>query len=211
MTTDNIANTEATTPAASTPNKLTASKVKETLYKCFFNDEELAGVIASFLPAHGVAAKLGFHAGRVEENAALIKELCDQLPEAFQEKGGEGGSFLNACVTRDGEQWGEHINVDELLMLGLASGWVQYNLPRDQWGMFPGGMPYFKVLAERVKVEPMPNPNYVPPVPEELKDPAPQANEVSVVEDEFSSQATDPAPAAEEQTAQPVASAPAEG
>lgn len=196
--TDNTSN-EAATPAAPVPNKLTAEKVKELLYKCCFNDEELAAGISSFMPAAGVQSKLGFHPGRVEEHAATIKELLDLLPEAFQEKGGEGASFLNACVDKEGNQWGEHINVDELLMLGLATGWVQYNLPREQWVMLHGGMPYFKVLAERVKVEvePMPNPNYVPPVPEELKDVAPQA--------------TDPAPAAEEQVAPVADAAPSEG
>lgn len=62
-----------------------------------------------------------------------------------------GSSFLNACVDRDGVQWGEHVNVDELVMLGQGIGKLKFCLPRERWDVFPGGMPYIVYLDKPVE------------------------------------------------------------
>jgi hypothetical protein len=38
-------------------------------------------------------------------------------------------------------------------MLGLASGWVQYQIEdRNMWALLPGNMPYFMVLNNQLPV-----------------------------------------------------------
>ena len=88
--------------------------------------------------------KCGFHPQRLESHKAEIKQLLAQLPHQFNEGG--GWTFLNACVTEAGDQWGEHRNIDQLLMLGVASKLAEYCMPREFWPVLPGGMPYFKVV-----------------------------------------------------------------
>lgn len=44
-------------------------------------------------------------------------------------------------MTKEGNQWGEHLNMEQLVVLGVASGNLQYCLPKQMWSMLPGGMP----------------------------------------------------------------------
>lgn len=75
-----------------------------------------------------------------------IGELLAELPDEFQASKGGGWSFLNACMTKDGVQWtGMHSTMDKLFMLGIAAGRARWLLPRDMWGVLPGGMPYVSV------------------------------------------------------------------
>lgn len=53
-----------------------------------------------------------------------------------------GWAFQNLCYDKHGNQWGEHKNMEELMCLGLATGLVQFCLPREEWAVFPGGLPY---------------------------------------------------------------------
>ena len=129
--------------------ELTAQNVNDVFRFCMFKDDELENIKGSddFILGDGVRVRVGFHPERLKQSKENIKELLSHLSPAFMttEQGGKGSSFLNACMTKDGVQWGEHVNVDELLMLGLASGFINYCLPRDKWYIFPGGMPYFAV------------------------------------------------------------------
>lgn len=127
---------------------LTAKAVREVLISCLYReDEDTSGVV----PVDGVMIKVGFHPERLEAARPRILELLKELPDAFKDTGGGGASFLNACVTKDKVQWGEHSNIDELLCLGLAARLVSFPIPRDLWEVLPGGMPYFCV---RTHMEP---------------------------------------------------------
>jgi hypothetical protein len=95
--------------------------------------------------AEGVMMTVGFHPGRLAEFRADIKELLLQLPSDFHEDRGGGMSFLNACYTADDEHWGEHRNIDQLLMLGIATDQAKILFPRSMWGILLGGLPYFCV------------------------------------------------------------------
>jgi hypothetical protein len=65
------------------------------------------------------------------------------MSDVFKESGGGGCSFLVLCETKDGEQWtGLHETMAKLLYLGLGTGLMEYNLPRNLWRALPGGMPY---------------------------------------------------------------------
>lgn len=123
---------------------LTARNVESVFKYCLFRDGEDTSNPAI---ADGVVSKFGFHRGRLEERKAEIRELLNGLSDDFQADKGGGMSFLNACMTRDGQQWGEHRNVEQLLALGIASEQAKILMPREMWSMFPGGMPYFAVGA----------------------------------------------------------------
>lgn len=120
--------------------KLEAENVEAILRYCLFNNGEDTTVHKI---GEGVNLRAGFHPERITEKAVDIRLMCQQLPEHFN----EGWSFLNACITNEGVQWGEHSDVDNLLAIGTASGCLQILAPRELWQALPGGMPYFKIVA----------------------------------------------------------------
>lgn len=120
--------------------ELTGINVDKIFRACLFNEGEDT---SNHVLAHGVRHKVGFHPGRLEEHRGDIESMLSQLSDDFTKQGGM--SFLNACITKDGEHWGEHPTVDQLVCLGLAIGKVEYCFPRESWNILPGGMPYFSV------------------------------------------------------------------
>lgn len=147
--------------------KLTAKAVQDVLRSLLYTSEELGPAVPEAPPQGSVLAKavvsaFAFHPKRLEAAKPEIAALLRELPAAFHELGSDmvrlhagpvdapsgGWSFLNACMTKDDEQWGEHRNIDELLALGLAAGYVSWCMPRDMWDALPGGMPYFVISKE---------------------------------------------------------------
>ena len=132
---------------------LTAENVEATYAACLYTDEETAGWdgTAETLPegtivTEGVISQTGFHGGRIEEHRQDILDMLADLPHSFRADAGGGWSFLNACMTENGEQWtGFHQTQDRLFQLGMAIGAVKYALPRSMWEVLPGGMPYLVV------------------------------------------------------------------
>lgn len=122
--------------------KLTSENVQNTLFACMFKEGEDT---SNHLKVQGIRGPIGFHPERVKEHAKEIEELLLQLPNEFMKTGGGGYTFLNGCMTADGEQWGEQSNVDELICLGMAIGKCSFLMPREMWSVLPGGMPYFVV------------------------------------------------------------------
>lgn len=96
----------------------------------------------------GIINTIGFHPERIQQHAEDIYDMLKQLPSEFMKTGGGGHSFLAACVDKNQQQWGEHQNMEELMLLGLAIKKVQYCLPREMWSVLPGSMPYFVVDDE---------------------------------------------------------------
>lgn len=95
----------------------------------------------------GVQLVAGLSFERCWGNRQEVWSMLGQLPRQFMLGIGGGWSFLNACETAQGDQWGEHADVDRLICLGLALGAVEFALPREAWPVLPGGMPYFAVKA----------------------------------------------------------------
>lgn len=89
----------------------------------------------------------GFNPSRLAEHKQEIKEMLECLSDEFRADKGGGWSFLQACVTKDGDQWGEHQNINELLALGIATGQAKILMHRELWSALPGGMPYFVVTT----------------------------------------------------------------
>lgn len=122
--------------------ELTSENVKEVFMKCLFKEGEDT---SNFIPAKSVMTNVGFNPERIKENESKIIELLSGLPDDFKTSGGGGMSFLNACVDKSGNQWGEHQNIDQLLCLGIAIDKVSFPMPREFWNALPGGMPYVQV------------------------------------------------------------------
>lgn len=88
----------------------------------------------------GIVSNFGFHPKRVAAHKDEISDVIKLMPEEFT-KGG-GWSFLNLCMDKDGNQWGEHRNMEQLVTLSIATDQGKYLMPREMWSAFPGGMPY---------------------------------------------------------------------
>ena len=122
---------------------LTGDHVNDVFMDCLFKDGEDT---AEHIVAEGLVRTVGFHPGRIEEHRQEIHDMLAELPDEFKTSGGGGMSFLNACMDKHGNQWtGMHLAQEQLVQLGIAIGEVEYCLPREMWGIFPGGMPYFMV------------------------------------------------------------------
>lgn len=120
--------------------------IRNIVRHCLFREDEDTSMA---IIVHGVKMHLGFHPDRLQEHYEAIMGYLKQLPPDFlQSEGGQGMSFLKACVDKDEQQWGEHRDIDDLLCLGLAIKKIRYCLPREAWGIFPEGFPYFVVLDD---------------------------------------------------------------
>jgi hypothetical protein len=122
--------------------ELTADNVRKIINECLFKEGEDT---SNAQLAQGVVMNMGFHPDRIKATKSSIIELLHQLPDSFMKGKGGGHSFLNACVRKDGIQWGEHRDIDCLVCLGIAAGVASWCLSRDLWQAMPGGMPYFVV------------------------------------------------------------------
>lgn len=123
--------------------KLTANNVETVIKDCLFLDEEDK---SNPVISEGIMNAFGFHPERLESHREDIRSMLSALPDEFHADKGGGMSFLNACMTRDGEHWGEHPSMDKLFVLGQALGLAKLALPRAMWNVLPGGMPYWTVL-----------------------------------------------------------------
>lgn len=120
-----------------------AGKVRKIFIDSLFRENEDT---KNYVEAEGLITKVGFHPERLESHRAEVIELLEMLPDTFRKDGGGGWSFVKMPFTKDGEQWGEQKNADELLMLAIGLGLMQYLTTRDLWPHLPGGMPYVIIL-----------------------------------------------------------------
>ena len=136
--------------------KLTPSAVHNIFSACLFTDDELKGIEPGTVPNNAVVVRcvnltFGLNYGRLIERYEEIVALLDQLPVNFKAKtpeneGGDGWSFLNACLNADGDQWGEQRDARALFALGMAICCVEERSLPGALAMFmPGGAPYFVV------------------------------------------------------------------
>lgn len=124
--------------------ELTAENVHKVMLDCLFKEGEDS---STHVEAQGVMEKKWwFHPGRLETNKQHIIDMLNELPNQFRADGGGGWSFLNACTDKNEHQWADtHFTMDELVILGVAIGKVKFLLPREDWEVFPGKMPYFVI------------------------------------------------------------------
>lgn len=125
--------------------ELTAQNVKTVYEKCTAKNEN----DKSNILVNGVVHNHILNKNALEENRADICSMLDELPEPFTPDAGGGWSFLEACMTKTGKHWGEHIHMELLFVLGMGIGVVQESLPRELWNMLPGGVPYYIVDTKK--------------------------------------------------------------
>lgn len=127
---------------------LTSENVETVLKDCLLKEgEDTSGAVI----IKGIVQSYGFNPGRVRERTEDIRSMLECLPDDFMSDKGGGMSFLNACMTREGEQWGEHRSMEQLFALGEAAGSAKPIVPREMWKDLPGSMPYYTVLRENEK------------------------------------------------------------
>lgn len=114
------------------------NKIDQLMQSCLAKNQDDPDIVV----VDGILRKYGFNKVAIQAHREEIRELLNQMPAEFHRRTGGGSSFLNLCMTKDGVQWGEHVNVEALICLGLASGMAQYAFPKEIWGLLPGGMPY---------------------------------------------------------------------
>jgi hypothetical protein len=124
-----------------------SSAVEATFTDCTADDDTL-----DTLEVEGIVHTARFDRTKVLARQRDIALLLDELPIEFKSQeqgGGDGHSFLNACNDRNGNQWtGFHLTMEQLFLLGIATGQAEWCLPRELWEVFPGGMPYIKVTPK---------------------------------------------------------------
>ena len=139
--------------------ELTPKNVQDIVLACLYTEEEIKDktqeeLIAAGIKTEGIMTTFVFVPARLEKYKEDIKSMLSELPSEFMADVGGGWSFLQACQTKDGKQWGEHQNMDELFCLGMAMGFVKLCTPREVWSALPGGMPYYAVDLETPKEKP---------------------------------------------------------
>ncbi len=120
--------------------KLTADRVFKVFQDCLFKDGE---DFTNHVKAEGITFNVGFHPERLWNNMIEISEMLDEIHQDFHS---EGQSFLNFCMHKDGGIWtGLQTTMQELLLLGIGIGRIEYTFPRRSWVMLPGIMPYLTI------------------------------------------------------------------
>lgn len=132
------------------------NRVTEMFMDCLFNDDEIVNGKPSAEPikVEGITGAFGLHPKRLSTHKEEVKQMLAQFPEEFMSNGGAGQTFLNLCMTSDGDQWtGMHQVMEQLVSLGIGLGFVKYTLNRKLWGALPGGMPYVTINLQDKAVE----------------------------------------------------------
>lgn len=103
---------------------------------CLFKEDKDT---TNHVKVEGITSMFELHPQRLEEKQKLVTALLAELPEEFK----EGWSFLNLCITKDGEQWtGMHRICEQLAVMAIGLGLMEYCMPREMWIILPGGVPY---------------------------------------------------------------------
>ena len=98
--------------------------------------------IATAISVEGIVHTYMFNPERLEKMRASILEVVAMLPERFN----QGYTFLDLCKTKDDELWTDNQFVSEqLVVMSIGLGLMEYCFSRDVWKMLPGGVPYIIV------------------------------------------------------------------
>lgn len=108
--------------------------------------EEAEGTPENAILIEGIVSNYGFNPDRLATHKDEISDILKLMPDEFQKDTGGGMSFLNLCMDKDGNQWGEHRNMEQLVVLAIATGQGKYSLPRRMWPALPGSMPYITFM-----------------------------------------------------------------
>lgn len=117
--------------------ELTAKRVNEVFNNCLAKSKDQENILI----VKGIVFDAGFDPVVLEQYKQEIVGMLGELSDDFK----EGMSFLAACYDKHGNHWAEHQTMGMLFMLGEAIGKVTLLLPRENWSILPGGMPYYLI------------------------------------------------------------------
>lgn len=132
---------------------INAKRIHEILTDCMFNDNYTDD--SKCIAVQGITSVFGFKPEKIDEHKNEIYSFLEELPVSFWESpiGDDGYSFLQMPFDKNDQHWGEQINAQELLVLGLATGYAQYLFSKPIWKALPGGVPYVVLHKEPVEVQ----------------------------------------------------------
>ena len=106
---------------------------------CLFKEGEDT---TNHVKVEGLTHMFGLHPQRLEDKRELVTALLAELPAEFK----KGWSFLNLCITKDGEQWTSmHRVCEQLVVMAIGLGLMEYCMPREKWKFLTGGVPYLMI------------------------------------------------------------------
>lgn len=133
-----------------------AARIQEIAGNCLLDEKEIPAdfdrakltPIPGAIFVDGIVNTYVFNIERLKRHKNEIKGFLEQLPDQFHLKKGGGWSFLNACEDKDGNLWGQHIDMERLFCLGIGLGYVTLPMPKEMWSKLPGQMPFYTVSIE---------------------------------------------------------------
>ena len=130
--------------------KLTAENVSKVFFGCMYKEEikDVQDIPHGSIVVEGIKSTVVFDPAKVKSNREDIKDLLTQIHDDFSSKEAGGTSFMNLPANKDGGTWGEQMNAEQLMLIGIAAGYMRYLVPPDGWKILPGGMPYLIVSLE---------------------------------------------------------------
>jgi hypothetical protein len=122
-----------------------AKRIHEMIIDSLFTDEEIVDGIPTSAPikVEGITQSVGFHRERLASHKEEVRNILKELPLEFQPEGGGGSSFLNMCLDKEGHQWGEHYDMQQLCLLAIGLDLRYFPMSKEMWHILPGGVPYF--------------------------------------------------------------------
>lgn len=130
------------------PMQLNARNVEHIFFECL--TESLQDT-PDAIKVQGINITPVFRPAQLDVYRADIISMLESLPDEFHVGLGNGWTFLNMCIDRNGVQWTDfHRTCDYLLCLGIGIGAIEYTIKqRDLWRMFPGEMPYITINTNK--------------------------------------------------------------
>lgn len=137
---------------------LDAKRVQEIMMDCLFTDDPKDEDMC--ISVYGIARCFGFIPEKIENHRDEIHEMMKELPDVFWDSndnpnGGGGYTFMNLPFDKNDHQWCEQPTAELLMALGLATGYMEYMLPREVWIALPGSVPYVIIHENPVEVLPI--------------------------------------------------------
>lgn len=131
---------------------INAMRIREILGKCFFSEVPEIGTEA--IKAKGINNTFILDPKKITEFESEIISMLDELNEDIREDKGGGISLICIPFDKHDHQWGEQINANELMVLGMAIGRIKYLFEnRMIWSALPGSVPYYVYTTEKFEPE----------------------------------------------------------
>jgi hypothetical protein len=118
---------------------ISESRVEELFLSCLTGGD-------NYIKLEGILADFGLDKDVLEANREEITDLVKKLPGPFRASEGGGWTFLKGYRDYNGVIWTEKpAHIEQIMLLGMGIGLIEYCLPRDLWSLLPQKVPYFRI------------------------------------------------------------------